>query len=206
MGFKDLFNQAKQKVKETIDKGNSEIKKYSATVKMSIYSKPVLGTFVSKKVFQGENTLEIAVEDFKNDDIVLETIFKLSDDETVYVITEIEKEEHIKELVVDNKAFTYPCYTVKYRPLNDVFTEETMAMPYQELTEVQHDLLAKIQKEIEGRSLAAPEKKEAITKLWQYFTECISYKLKDYFVTDTFVKIADDYVTDFSSYLLKLFA
>lgn len=206
MGFKDLLNQAKQKVKETIDKGNSEIKKYSATIKMSIYSKPILGSFVSKKVFQGDNELEIATEDFKNDDIVLKTIFKLGEDETIYVVTEIDTEEHIKELVVEDKTFSYPCYTVKYRPLNDVFTEETMAMPYQELTEVQHEILEKIQKEIEGRSLAATEKKEAITKLWQYFTECISYQLKDYYVIDTFVKIADDYVTDFSSYLLKLFA
>lgn len=206
MGFKDLFNQAKQKVKETIDKGNSEIKKSAATIKMSIYSKPALGGFGSARVFKGEDGLEMAVEDFKKDELALKTIFKLEDDENIYVVTEIESEEHIKELVVEDKTFTYPCYTVKYRPLNDVFTEETMSMPYQELTEVQHDLLEKMKKEIDGRPLVATEKKEAIEQLWQYFTECISYQLKDYFLTDTFVKIADDYVTDFSSYLLKLFA
>ena len=205
MGLKDLVNQAKKKVKETIDKGNYELKKHSAASKMLIYSRPVLGSFASKPVFKKDNFLELAVEDFKND-ISIKTIFKLEDDETIYVITEISEEEHIKELKVDEKTFEYPCYTVQYRPLSDVFTEETFGLPYQELSEVQHTTLEKIQKEIASRSLVASEKKEAISKLWQYFTECISYQLKDHYVMDAFVKIADDYVPDFSSYLLKLFA
>ena len=205
MGFKDLFNQAKQKVKETIDKGNHELKKHSATVKMSIYSKPVLGAFVSKQVFKEESSLLIAVEDIK-EDVFLHTIFKLEEDEEVYVVTGILEEEQTKEVVVNEKVFTYPCYTLQYRLLSDVFTEETFGLPYQELTEAKHDILNKMQAEIQGKSFAATEKKEAISKLWQYFTECITYQLKDHYVLDTFVKIADDYVTDFSSLLLKLFA
>ena len=126
--------------------------------------------------------------------------------EDIYVVTEIDEEEYTEELIKDGKTYTYPCHIVKYRPLNDVFTEQTMGMEYRELTEAQHETLNKIKKVIETKSLAVQVKKDVCLKLWQYFTECISYQLKDHYVMETFVKIADDYVDDFSALLLKLFA
>ncbi|MDE6415075.1 MAG: hypothetical protein K2K48_06635 [Anaeroplasmataceae bacterium] len=205
MGLKEAFNQAKQKIKKTIEKGNSELKRYSASFQMIIYSKPILGGFVTKQVFEGENQLYIPISSFKND-IAINTIFKLQNMEDIYVVTEIDEEEYTEELIKDGKTYTYPCHIVKYRPLNDVFTEQTMGMEYRELTEAQHETLNKIKKVIETKSLAVQVKKDVCLKLWQYFTECISYQLKDHYVMETFVKIADDYVDDFSALLLKLFA
>lgn len=207
MGLKEFFNQAKQKLQETIEKGDSELKKYSATKQMEIISKPVLGGFSIKKVFLEENhQFYVPVAAFKEDLIQLNTLFRLAEDEEIYVVTQIDKEEYIKEIEADEKKYTYPCYCVKYRLLSDVFTEETTGIPYQELSPVQHDTLNQIQKKIENKPLAAQNKKDVCNKLWQYFTECISYQLKDHYVMETFVKIADDYVEDFSALLLKLFA
>ena len=205
MGFKDVLNQAKQQIKKTIEKTDSEIKRYSASFQMIIYSKPIMGGFVTKQVFEREDQLYIPISSFKND-ILIHTIFKLQNKEDIFVVTEIDDNEYIEELTKDGKTYTYPCHIVKYRPLNDVFTEETMGMEYQELNQTQHDTLNYIKKKIDDRTLAVQAKKEVCLKLWQYFTECISYQLKDHYVMDAFVKIADDYVEDFSALLLKLFA
>ncbi|MDE5547352.1 MAG: hypothetical protein K2I88_07795 [Anaeroplasmataceae bacterium] len=205
MGIKEALNQAKQKIKKTIEKGDSELKRYSASFQMIIYSKPNLGGFVTKQVFEGEDQLYIPINSFKND-ILVHTIFKLQNKDDIYVVTEIDEEEYTEELIKDGKTYTYPCHIVKYRPLNDVFTEETMGMAYRELTQEQHETLNQIKKEIEKKSLVLQVKKDVCLKLWQYFTECISYQLKDHYVMETFVKIADDFVNDFSALLLKLFA
>ncbi|MDE7263447.1 MAG: hypothetical protein K2N64_02130 [Anaeroplasmataceae bacterium] len=206
MGLKDLFNQAKQKLQETIEKGDSELKKFSATKQMEIISKPVLGGFSIKKVFFEENqVLFIPISAYNENIIQIKTLFRLADDEEIYVITEINNEEYIKEIQTEEKKYTYPCYSVKYRLLSDVFTEETTHIPYKELSSVQYETLNLIKREIDNKAFVAQNKKEICNKLWQYFTECISYQLKDHYVMEAFVKIADDYVEDFSALLLKLF-
>ncbi|MDE6655488.1 MAG: hypothetical protein K2J85_00685 [Anaeroplasmataceae bacterium] len=206
MGFKEIWNQTKRKLYEAIEKGNSELKKYSAGIQMVLYSKPMLGGFVTKQVFEGERELFVPIDAFKDKDIIIHTIFKLQNKDDIYVVTKIDEEEYIEELTTEGKTYTYPCHIVKYRTLNDVFTEETMGMVYREFSQPQHDTLNLIRKEIEKKPFAVQVKKEACMKLWQYFTECISYQLKDHYVMETFVKIADDYVEDFSALLLKLFA
>lgn len=205
MGLKEAWNQAKNKLQKTIEKGNSELKRYSASFQMILYSKPILGGFVTKQVFEGEDQLYIPISSFKND-LAVHTIFKLQNKDDIYVITEIDSEEYVEELIMDGKTYTYPCHIVKYRPLNDVFTEETMGLEFHELSEVQHEILNQIKKELEQKAFAVQAKKDVCMKLWQYFTECISCQLKDHYVMETFVKIADDYVEDFSALLLKLFA
>lgn len=205
MGLKELFHQAKQKVKLTLDKGNQELKKYTSASSMILYSKPVFGGFVSKPVFLIEGELLIPIEDIK-EDVNIHTLFKLKEDDEVYVVTEMDTHERVQEIIEEEKHFIYKCYTVKYRNLNDIFTEETMHMSYQELSSAQQEVLNHILDEIKQKPLAVASKKEACLKLWQYFTECIEYGLKDHYVMETFVKIADDYVPDFSAYLLKLFA
>lgn len=204
MGFKDLWNQTKKKIYETIDKGNSEIKKYGATIRMTLYGKPILGGFLTRQVFLQEDGILVLSSDFKEDDILINSLFGLEEDEEIYVITEISDIEEIKELNFEKKIYQYPCRKVKYRALNDVFTEETMGFAYHEMTKEQQETLNKIKKELEEKTLVVKEKKEICFKLWQYFTECISYRLPDHYVMHTFVKIADDYVYDFSSLLLKL--
>lgn len=206
MGLKDFWTQAKQKLQDTIDKGNSELKKYSASAQMTIYSKPIFGGFVTKQVFEGEEELFVPTQAFKENAIELNTIFRLKEKNDIFVVTFIDTEEYIEELTTEGKTYQYPCHIVKYRLLSDVFTEETMHMSYQELTPLQHDTLNQIQKEIEEKSFVYSSKKEACQKLWQYFTECISYQQNTHYVLDTFVKIADDLVEDFSVLLLKLFA
>lgn len=205
MGLKEAWNQAKNKLQKTIEKGNKELKRYSASFQMILYSKPILGGFLTKQVFEGEEQLYIPISSFK-DDITLHTIFKLQNKEDIYVVTQIDQEEYTEELILDGKTYTYPCYIVKYLPLSDVFTEETMGIESKELSPMQYEILNQIKNEIEQRTLAVQVKKDVCLKLWQYFTECISCGLKDHYVMETFVKIADDYVEDFSALLLKLFA
>ena len=51
MSFKEIWNRAKQKIYDTIDKGNSEIKKYGATIRIFFYRIPIFGVFITLKFF-----------------------------------------------------------------------------------------------------------------------------------------------------------
>lgn len=205
MSFKELFTQAKQKIYRTIEEGNRELKKYSASTRMTIYSKPILGGFITKQIFLEENSLLVLSTDFKDGDLQIHSIVKVDGNDDFLVVEKIAEEEEIKTLRIDGKSYSYPCHKIFCRSLNDVFTEETMGYSYRELTEVQQNTIMEIRKELEKRSFAVKEKKEACFSLWQYFTECISYQMFDHYIMHTFVLIAKDYVADFSNRLLKLF-
>ena len=204
MSFKEIWNQAKQKIYDTIDKGNSEIKKYGATIRMSIYSRPILGGFLTRQVFFEEDGILMLTTDLKEDDIGLNSIIGIENDDELYVVTRISDDEEIKELKQEQKTYQYPCHKIQYRSLNDVFTEQTMGFAYHEMSSSQQEILNKIKKELENKTFAVKEKKEICFRLCQYFTECIAYRLPDHYVMHAFVKIADDYIEDFSSLLLKL--
>ncbi|MDE6947421.1 MAG: hypothetical protein K2P14_09580 [Anaeroplasmataceae bacterium] len=206
MSFKDIWNRAKDKFNEVVEKGNKEIKKYQVTKKVSIYSLPILGGFVSAHAFLEQNKLYLLVNEVEEKEIKEEMIIGLSLDPELYVIKKMIKEEHKKEVKEENKTYSYNCYEAELVKLNDYFLEQTNQLPYKELTVHQVELLQTIHKTIEEKGLAVKDKKEVALKLWQYFTECISYGLKDHFIMHTFSKIANDYIEDFSSYLLKLFA
>lgn len=206
MGFKDIFSKAKTKLNEAVEKGNKELAKFQNTKCVTIYDKPVLGGFVFIRAFYEGNKLLVPVTSFERGELKNKTIIGLDDDEEYYVITSISDEPLIKEVKNEEKTFTYECYEVTYAILNDEFTEEVDGLPFYELTKGQREILDAIRKEIDQKSLAMKGKKEFCLNLWQYFVECIEYRLRDHYIVFTFSRIANEYVSDFSSYLIKLFA
>lgn len=205
MGFKDLVNKAKDKLQDAIEKGSSAISRLQNTKDVTVYSKPILGGFEKRKAFFENGKLLFPIE---NDDEPLEvkTIIGLEDDDEYYVITSISTDLVDKTITKDDKAFSYECKEVFYEVLNDEFTNDVDGLPFYDLTEQQEDVLNNIKKLIEAKNLAMKEKKEFCLNMWQFFTECIQYRLKDHYVMITFARIANEYVDDFSTYLLKLFA
>lgn len=206
MGFKDFFSKAKTKLNETIEKGNKELARFQNTKCVTIYDKPVLGGFVFIRAFYEGNKLLIPVSSFERGELKINTIIGLDQDEEYYVIKEISEETILKEVKNENKSYEYECYEVSYDILNDVFTDEVDGLPCFELTKEQRNFLDALRKEIESNSLAMKGKKEFCLNLWQYFVECIEYRLKEHYVVFTFSRIANEYVKDFSSYIIKLFA
>lgn len=206
MGFKDVLNKAKTKINETIEKGNFQLKKIQNTKTVMIYSKPILGGFNTKKAFYEENTLLFPVEDFDEELIQDDTIIGLDEDAEYYVITKVDKEPVVKTITIDDKEFNYDCYTAHYEILNDAFARDVDGLPFYDLTAEQEKVLNTIKTKIEEHSLAIPEKKELCLHLWQLFVECIEYRKKDHYIVVTFSRIATEYVEDYSTYLIQLFA
>lgn len=207
MGLKELFSKAKDKVNQTIEKSNIEYKKNRHTQNIVIYSKPVFGGFVTKKAFlEEEQKLLFPIEDFDKDTIQEKTIIGVEDDLEYYVITEVGEDVIIKTVEEDGKTYSFDCYEVKYNILNDAFTEDVDGLPFYELTVEQEKLLNEIKIKIEANNLALKSKKEFCLHLWELFVECIEYQKKDHYIVIAFSRIATEYVEDYSTYLIQLFA
>ena len=206
MGLKNLFSKAKSKLNEAVEKGNSGLTKFSNTKNVTFYSSPVIGGFLIKKAFYEDDRLLFPKENFKPEDIKVHAIIGLNEDQEYYVITNVSETLVTKEVSTGGKTYTYSCYEVFYSILNDEFTNDVEGLPFYELTEKQHKALDQIKLKIEAKSLANPEKKEFVLNLWQYVTECIGYQLKEHYIMLCFAKIANEYVDDFSTYLIQLFA
>ncbi|MDE5715525.1 MAG: hypothetical protein K2I42_05265 [Anaeroplasmataceae bacterium] len=206
MGIKDVFSKAKTKVNEIVEKGNSSLTKLNNTKSVTFYSSPIVGGFIIKKAFYEEKKLLFPKENFNKNDIKKNAIIGLNDDLEYYVITWISEDTIIKEVEVNHKKYTYECYEVTYGILNDEFTNEVTGVPYTELTENQFEIMREIKTKIEAKSLAMKGKKEFCLNMWQYVIECIEYQLKDHYILICFAKIANEYIDDFSTYLIRLFA
>ncbi len=206
MSFKSIIDKAKNKFNEFIDKGNSELKKFQNTKDVILYSQPVLGGFVRKRAFYEDGKLLFPTNQFEKDEIICDTLIGLDDDKEYYVIRSLSPDPIIKEVKTLEKVFTYECYEATYEILNDSFTKDVDGLPFYELTVEKEKLLNDLRIEIENNPLALKEKKELCLELWKYFTECIQYNIKDHYVVIAFSRIAKEYVKDYSTYLIKLFA
>lgn len=206
MGVKDVWSKAKEKAGKLIEKGNEELKKMTGTKAVVLYSKPVFGGFVSKRAFYEGDELWFPVADFDKEDIEANAIIGLDEDEEYYIISEITFDSVQKEIVKDDKVFSYECYVVKYQILNDYFTDEVEGLPFHDLTKQQSEILKEIRQKIENKSLAMKDKKEFCLNLWHFFQECIQYQLKAHPVVITFSRIASEYIDNYSDYLIKLFS
>ena len=206
MGFKDLIDKTKKKLNETIEKSNMSIKKFQNTKLVTIYSKPVFGGFDTKRAFFEENKLLFPIEDFDDDLIQENTIIGLDEDQEYYVIQKIDKTIVQKIVQLEKDSFCYECYEVTYMILNDASTDDVDGLPFYELTVQQEELLNEIRKKIESYNLAMKSKKEFCLHLWELFVECIEYRKKDHYIVIAFSRIATEYVDDYATYLIKLFA
>ena len=206
MSFKSVLDKAKNKFNELVDRGNSELKKFQNTKEVILFSQPVLGGFTRKRAFYEEKKLLFPINQFDKDEIIIDTLIGLDEDKECYVITGLNEDPIIKEVKVEGKVFTYECYEATYEILNDAFTNDVDGLPFYELTVEQEKLLNALRIEIENNLLAMKEKKELCLELWKYFTECIQYHIKDHYVVIAFSRIAKEYVKDYPTYLIKLFA
>ena len=204
MGTNSLIEKGKGWIKQVMDRGNKEISKYRISRRMTLYSKPILGGFLTKQVFLEEGRIYLPIEDFKND-ISVHGLFGLEGMDDIFVITNIEEELHKTELKTEKTTYHYDCYEIKYDSLHHLFYEETQGLPVYSLTEEQNEILQRIYKEVETKLFIAREKKDIFFRLWTYFIECITYRLKQHYLLKTFVRIAEDCVEDFSNLLLTLF-
>ena len=206
MGFKKLVNRAKTKIVEVIDKGNEEIKKIKNTKDVFFYASPVIAGFEAKRAFYEDDKLYFPVNEFDKDLICLEAIIGLDDDKEYYMIIDVSEDTIIKEVKDGDKVYSYECYEVDYDILNDVFGDAVNNLPYYDLNDKQKQLLQEIKEKLDSKSIALKGRKNVCLDLWQYFVECIQYRLTDYTVVITFSRVATQYIDDFSTYLIKLFA
>lgn len=204
MGTTRFIEKGKDWLKQVIDRGNKEISKYRISRRMTLYSKPILGGFLTKQVFLEDGRIYLTVEDFKND-ITVHSLFGIEGMDEIFVITKLEEELHKTEVKTEKTAYSYDCYEIKYNSLHDLFYEETQGLPVYSLTEEQNEILQRIYKEVETKLFIVREKKHIFFKLWPYFIECITLRLKQHYLLKTFVRIAEDCVEDFSNQLLTLF-
>lgn len=206
MGFKDLLDKTKKKINETIEKSNMSLKKFQNTKVVTIYSKPILGGFETKRAFYEDGKLLFPIDDFEENLIQENTIIGLDEDQEYYVIKTVDHNPIKKSVQLEKDSFIYDCYEVSYDILNDAFTEDVDGLPFYELTVEQEQLLNEIRKKIENYNLAMKSKKELCLHLWELFVECIEYRKKDHYIVITFSRIASEYVDDYATYLIKLFA
>ena len=206
MSIKNILSQAKNKLEKVIEKGSSEIRRFFNTKYIKIYSKPVLGGFKSEKAFVEDSKLFFPVSRFDKDDVQINTIIGIDNDEEYYVIKEISECTVVKEITIEDKKYEYECYEVNYNILNDEFTNDVDCLPFYDLTKEQNDILEKIREEINKRDLTVRDKKEFCLNLWNFFVECIQYRLKNHYIVIAFSRIASDYVEDYSTYLINLFS
>ncbi len=206
MGFKDFVSKAKEKINGVLEKGNSELKKMQNTKYVTLYSRPVIGGFVNKKAFFEDDKLLFPTKDFDEESIAVNTIIGLDDDEEYYVITSLDKQITQKTITVEEKTYTYDCYVATYDILNDAFTNDVDGLPFYELTVEQEQILNDIREHIEQKGLAMKNKKDFCLNLWQFFVECIEYHQRDHYIVIAFSRIASEYVEDYSTYLIRLFA
>lgn len=205
MAIKDIFKKAKDKVNSVIEKGNSSLAKFNNTKFVKLYSMPIIGGFVCKRAFYEGDKLLFPTKSFIKEEVKVNTIIGLNEDSEYYVITKVNPEVVNKTIIDDDKEYTYECYEAEYGILNNVFTNEVDGLPFYDLTKEQEETLNEIRTLIESKQIIVKAKKDFCLNLWQYFTECIQYRLKNHYIMITFTKIASEYIEDFSTYLLRLF-
>ena len=203
---KDIFKVVKDKTIDVIDKGNSELKKFTNTKEVAFISSPVIAGYETKKAFYEEGKLLFPVDQHEEELFEINGIIKLDDDENYYVIKNINLEPVTKTIYKDEKSFDYECYEVTYANLKDEFENDVKDFHLYALTIEQENILNEIRKQINEKTLAVKGKKSTCLDLWVYFVRCIQLHLKNHYTILTFSKLANEYVDNFPGYLINLFS
>ena len=196
MAIKDMM----QKMKEWKEKGLKSYYLWKDTVSVSIYSKPNSYGFLQKKGWLEEN--KILFTDLE--DVEIHTLVGIPDDHELYVITSV-LEASSKTVEKEGKQYTYSYYPAEYAILNDVFSEEVSGLVQSELTDRQKEILAELKQELENQSTIFKTKKEIGLILYNYFYECVQYRLKNHYLVRAFSRLVQDGIQDYTEKVLLLF-
>ena len=196
MAIKDMM----QKMKEWKEKGLKSYYLWKDTVSVSIYSKPNSYGLLKKKGWLEEN--KILFTDLE--DVEIHTLVGIPDDPELYVITSV-LEASSKTVEKEGKQYTYSYYPAEYAILNDVFSEEVSGLVQSELTDRQKEILAELKQELENQSTIFKTKKEIGLILYNYFYECVQYRLKNHYLVRAFSRLVQDGIQDYTEKVLLLF-
>lgn len=110
-----------------------------------------------------------------------------------------------KTVEKEGKQYTYSYYPAEYAILNDVFSEEVSGLVQSELTDRQKEILAELKQELENQSTIFKTKKEIGLILYNYFYECVQYRLKNHYLVRAFSRLVQDGIQDYTEKVLLLF-
>ena len=196
MAIKDMM----QKMKEWKEKGLKSYYLWKDTFSVYIYSKPNSYGLLKKKGWLEEN--KILFTDLE--DVEIHTLVGIPDDPELYVITSV-LEASSKTVEKEGKQYTYSYYPAEYAILNDVFSEEVSGLVQSELTDRQKEILAELKQELENQSTIFKTKKEIGLILYNYFYECVQYRLKNHYLVRAFSRLVQDGIQDYTEKVLLLF-
>ena len=194
------IKEKKKKMKEWKEKGLKSYYLWKDTVSVSIYSKPNSYEKKKKKGWLEEN--KILFTDLE--DVEIHTLVGIPDDPELYVITSV-LEASSKTVEKEGKQYTYSYYPAEYAILNDVFSEEVSGLVQSELTDRQKEILAELKQELENQSTIFKTKKEIGLILYNYFYECVQYRLKNHYLVRAFSRLVQDGIQDYTEKVLLLF-
>lgn len=138
------------------------------------------------------------------EDVEIHTLVGIPDDPELYVITSV-LEASSKTVEKEGKQYTYSYYPAEYAILNDVFSEEVSGLVQSELTDRQKEILAELKQELENQSTIFKTKKEIGLILYNYFYECVQYRLKNHYLVRVFSRLVQDGIQDYTEKVLLLF-